>query len=958
MTGLLLLAGLAHAGDLVVDGTTQTLNGSHSYTNVQVINGGQLVVTPYDGASPTTGILTLVAERIEVDSTSSIVADGAGYRGQSNADGEGPGAGQGGASWSDGGGGGAHGGDGGDGTGDSCSGTQGPGGTAYGDAGSMDIDMGSAGGAAGSADGSDGGQGATGGGAIWLEAEVIVIDGQISALGHDGTVQGDDATGGGAGGGILLFAAELYCSGTLVARGGDGAFTDDGGGGGGGGVVKQFYDIAGTSCTVDLVGGVGGCSGADGSSGLEVYEVQDWDGDGLTSADGDCDPLDASVTTGTTETCNGVDDDCDGTVDEGTTGSSSWYADSDGDGYGDPAVSTASCSEPSGYVSNADDCDDSSPWVHPEGEEQCDGVLDEDCDGTIDESGASDATTWYVDSDNDGHGDDATAVTACSDPGGMVDVGGDCDDADVDINPGATETCDGVDNDCDGETDPSTASGATTWYADADLDGYGDPAVDTRSCSGVSGYVNNHGDCDDSDSAINPDADEYCDGLDNDCDGTVDPDSSLDAPTWYIDGDSDGYGDPKNNKTACSEPAGWVSDDSDCDDADPTIHRDAAEICDGIDNDCDKITDPDDSVDATWWHVDSDEDGFGDLDATVSACTQPSGTAIDGTDCDDTDDEVNPDADETCNGKDDDCDGVIDPDDSVGAPSWFPDLDEDGWGDAVAVAVSCSQPEGLSPESTDCDDGDPTVNPAADELWYDGIDQDCDGNDADQDLDGYDWDGVPGGTDCDDEDDTIHPAAEEVFYDDVDQDCAGDSDYDADGDGHESATWGGDDCDDADPDTYPGAPDTPGDGEIQDCDDSDEYDGDGDGYDNVAWGGDDCDDARSDVHPGAEEVWYDGVDQDCDGQDDDRDGDGWGVREDCDDDDPEVYPGSEGLDEQCLPTEEAWWAFLGDDDDGCGCTAGPRPSSAGWAVLALLLGVRRRADRVPRGQRADRWIPE
>ena len=111
----------------------------------------------------------------------------------------------------------------------------------------------------------------------------------------------------------------------------------------------------------------------------------------------------------------------------------------------------------------------------------------------------------------------------------------------------------------------------------------------------------------------------------------------------------------------------------------------------------------------------------------------------------------------------------------------------------------------------DCDDADPAVHPGAEEVWYDGVDQDCDGDDLDADADGH---AGGGGPDCDDADPAVHPGAEEVWYDGVDQDCDGD-DLDADGDGY--AGGGGPDCDDTDAAVHPGLPD-PTDGVDQDCD--------------------------------------------------------------------------------------------------------------------------------------------
>ena len=123
----------------------------------------------------------------------------------------------------------------------------------------------------------------------------------------------------------------------------------------------------------------------------------------------------------------------------------------------------------------------------------------------------------------------------------------------------------------------------------------------------------------------------------------------------------------------------------------------------------------------------------------------------------------------------------------------------------------------------DCDDDDASIHPGADELPYDGIDQDCDGGDlTDVDGDGYDAAEVAG-DDCNDEDDAIHPTAAELC-DGLDNDCDGgvDEGFDADADGHWSDECAhGEDCDDSDADVNPEAHEVCGDGVDNDCSGSD-----------------------------------------------------------------------------------------------------------------------------------------
>ena len=304
-----------------------------------------------------------------------------------------------------------------------------------------------------------------------------------------------------------------------------------------------------------------------------------------------------------------------------------------------------------------------------------------------DEPGA-DAGQIYVvyggaceDSDGDGYGD----------PGDPTCPGGpdpDCDDNDSSVHPGASEDCNGVDDDCDGSI-PADEE-------DADQDGY-------RLCEL---------DCDDTNESVHPDAGEVCDGLDNDCDGSL--------PVWDVDEDGDGH-------SSCA---------GDCNDADAGLHIDDEDgdgysPCEG---DCD-------DTDAALHLDDMDGDGASPCDG----------------DCDDEDAAHGPDAPEQCDGQDNDCDGELPPE------------EQDNDGDGV---MECSG---------DCDDGQPDAHPGAVEVC-DGFDNDCDGltDDVDEDGDGFMPVGC-GGEDCDDADADVNTQADEDCEDGADNDCDGLADeYDPD----------------------------------------------------------------------------------------------------------------------------------------------------------------------------------
>ena len=257
------------------------------------------------------------------------------------------------------------------------------------------------------------------------------------------------------------------------------------------------------------------------------------------------------------------------------------------------------------------------------------------------------------------------------------------------------------------------------------------------------------------------------------------------------------------------------------------------------------------------------------------------------------------------------------------------DADEDGYDDDTCARVAADG---------DCDDTDPSVSPAGVEVWYDGIDSDCDGwSDYDADLDGEDI-----GVDCDDTDPAISTAATEIWYDGVDSDCDGWSDYDADFDGEDIGV----DCDDTDPTISTTATETWYDGIDSDCDGWSDYDADFDGEDI----GVDCDDTDPTISTAATETWYDGIDSDCDGWSDfDADHDGEEVGVDCDDTDPSIHPGAtetldDGVDQDCdgqdahAPTDEP----AEEGKSGCACTSSGRAAPGAWALLLFMALARRR----------------
>jgi PKD repeat protein len=581
------------------------------------------------------------------------------------------------------------------------------------------------------------------------------------------------------------------------------------------------------------------CNGLDDDCDGLIDEGFDADNDGFTTCQGDCDDNNALAYPGAMELCNGLDEDCDGQIDEGF--------DQDNDGF-------TIC---------AGDCDDNDPNINPNQQEICNGI-DDNCNGLIDEG---------FDMDMDGY-------TTCQ---------GDCDDNNNQVHPNAMEVCNNIDDDCDGLIDEGLL---TTFYLDGDGDGYGQEQLTIQACTQPNGYAGVAGDCDDNNPNIHPGAQEICgNGIDDDCDGIYEGEEPyLECPDNMIVGCNtevptvltviNGCGGEEvlffeeivdqnscetvylrsyiiNNFTGtvytCSHTVTRVDYDS------PTIevlndisvalplgetsvavnyNTTASDDCGevslmynpasgssfiagthlvtvtAIDN-CGNASQTSFNVivnASNLWYQDNDGDGFGNPNSTIISSTQPAAYVAQAGDCDDSSAEVNPNAMELCNGWDDNCDGIID--------EGF-DFDGDG-------VTSCGG---------DCDDNNALIHPFAVEVCN-GIDDNCNGlidEGFDMDNDGF----TTCQGDCDDNNANVYPGAVEICNL-LDDDCDGLVDenvtmtfyLDADGDGYGNSTI-----------------------TVQACEPPAGY---------VAMGGD-CNDANAAINPGSPEICFNSTDDNCNG---------------------------------------------------------------------------------------------
>jgi hypothetical protein len=458
------------------------------------------------------------------------------------------------------------------------------------------------------------------------------------------------------------------------------------------------------------------------------------------SIGGDCLDTDKAVNPKVVEVCNAKDDNCNAQTDEeNATGCKQFYTDEDKDAYG---VGTAKClCAASGLytAAQANDCNDKDIAVNPAKAEVCGNGKDDNCANSENDLNATGCVKYYTDVDGDTYGV-GTAQCTCSPQGQYTaKLAGDCNDKEVAVSPSQTEKClDLVDNNCNAQTDEAGCQGCSTYFKDADQDGFGLDA--DKQCLGkptfpYTAYVG--GDCNDDPakggSKQKPSATELCNSIDDDCDGQTDPTGTSGCQFFYPDADKDTYGAQVSAMCLCAASATYtVTKTGDCNDGDAAVNPGKVEVCDGKDNNCNSNID--EGVLVTYYK-DQDGDKFGGV-TTAQACAAPVGFAAASGDCNDFNKAIYPTALEACNDLDDDCDSLID--EGLTTQAIYKDNDGDKFASLGASSMQkCNVPVGWTiakdingdaKSDWDCDDTDITTYPGAADTCGDGKDNDCDGS--------------------------------------------------------------------------------------------------------------------------------------------------------------------------------------------------------------------------------------
>ena len=488
------------------------------------------------------------------------------------------------------------------------------------------------------------------------------------------------------------------------------------------------------------------------------------------------------------ETCNGRDDNCNGSTDED-------YRPHDCEIKNQYGI----CKGSSVCKDGQEQCLGQAP-----AKEACDGK-DDNCNGVTDEEGADDCKAFYRDHDQDGYGLSGDHKCLCNAEGEYrATKPGDCNDGDPAVNPDATDVCNGLDDDCDSVTDPVGASGCKDYYIDSDDDKHGDKNGKPKClCAPIDPFkVTSHDDCDDKNPNINPDITEKCNfpiAMDDNCDGIADPEDAAGCQDFYYDFDQDGYGDD-SRPTKCLCRAGdkasyTATKGGDCDDKNNKRSPGLDEKCgDNIDNNCNDQIDEDGADGCIWGYIDNDHDDWGGEGRCMCTPEDPYNCPKGG-DCNDDDPLINPGEDEICgNSVDENCNGDTNDQGAQGCKAYYLDHDNDGYGTEQQKCLCLPKDEYRATQTGDCNDNDPKINPGEDEICGNSVDENCSGDTDDAGAKGctdYYYDGdndgygkgnplclcastsdfhVTIGGDCDDSDKLVYPGAAEIC-DGKDNDC-------------------------------------------------------------------------------------------------------------------------------------------------------------------------------------------